>query len=234
MPPNQVEHDPAVDVARGLTGRDVKIGQIDLAHVGSAISVQAIVREENYSTPVEVGECLGVRGVYWALERCVATDSWCGREVAVEIAVSLGNTGLRCRIAAMSSVDTLKRVLGAMSGVRLAVLFGSAARRTAGLASDLDVGILLDRKTEPTSLLAVTLERAVGRPVDVIWLDAAPPLLRFEIARDGVVLVERSSHTWADFRAHAMIDWWDWAPTARMMHKVMAARLKEEAARGRS
>lgn len=135
-------------------------------------------------------------------------------------------------MAAMSAVDTLTRVLQTMPSVRLAVLFGSAARRTAGPANDLDVGILLDRGAEHSSALAVALERAVGGPVDVIWLDAAPPLLRFEIARDGLVLVERDSHAWADFRAHAMIDWWDWAPTARMMHTVMAARLQEEAARG--
>jgi hypothetical protein len=31
-----------------------------------------------------------------------------------------------------------------------------------------------------------------------------------------------------------MIDWWAWAPTARMMHRVMAERLREEAARGQA
>lgn len=82
--------------------------------------------------------------------------------------------------------------------------------------------------------LRVALERGAGRPVDIVRLDQAPPLLRFEIARHGVVLVARDAWTWAEFRAHAMIDWWDWAPTARMMHKVMAARLEEEAERGPS
>lgn len=47
-----------------------------------------------------------------------------------------------------------------------------------------------------------------------------------------MVLVARDSDVWADFRARAMIDWWDWAPTARMMHAAMTARLKEEARRG--
>jgi hypothetical protein len=42
----------------------------------------------------------------------------------------------------------------------------------------------------------------------------------------------RDPHGWADFRARAMIDWWDWAPTARMMHAVMSARLREEARHG--
>ena len=74
--------------------------------------------------------------------------------------------------------------------------------------------------------------RASGRRVDLVTLDDAPPLLRFEIARDGIVLVEREPHAWADFRARAMIDWWDWAPTARMMHSVMAERVRQEAGPG--
>lgn len=137
-------------------------------------------------------------------------------------------------MAAVSTVETLKRVLEKMPSVRLAVLFGSAARKTARLDSDVDVGILLEGEADPASPLAVALERATGRSVDVVWLDRAPPLLRLEIARNALVLVERDRHSWADFRARAMIDWWDWAPTARMMHKAMVARLKEEAQRGPS
>jgi predicted nucleotidyltransferase len=137
-------------------------------------------------------------------------------------------------MATMSTVAVLKKALEQVPSVRLAVLFGSAARRTAGRASDVDVGLLLGRETEPSSALAVALERAVGGPVDIIWLDTAPSLLRFEIARDGLVVVERESYAWADFRARAMIDWWDWEPTARMMHRVMIARLREEATRGPS
>jgi hypothetical protein len=82
--------------------------------------------------------------------------------------------------------------------------------------------------------LRVALERADGRTIDLVCLDLAPPLLRFEIARGGVVLVERDPHGWAEFRAHAMIDWWDWAPTARLMHRMMAARLRAEAEHGSS
>jgi hypothetical protein len=64
--------------------------------------------------------------------------------------------------------------------------------------------------------------------VDVVNLREAPPLLRFEIARDGVPLIESSPHAWADFRARAMVDWWDWAPTARAMYRAAAARLRSQ------
>jgi hypothetical protein len=78
----------------------------------------------------------------------------------------------------------------------------------------------------------VTLERATRRPVDLVVLDPAPPLLRFEIARRGTLVIEREPHAWAEFRAHAMIDWWDWSPTARIAHRAVATRLSEEARRG--
>jgi predicted nucleotidyltransferase len=135
---------------------------------------------------------------------------------------------------ASALIEPVKSVLRQLPGVRLAILFGSAARGTRRPHGDVDVGVSLDDGTQHLPTLAVALERATGRRVDLVPLDTAPPLLRFEMARDGVLLVEREPHLWADFRARAMIDWWDWAPTARMMHDVMTARLNEGAGRGPS
>jgi predicted nucleotidyltransferase len=117
--------------------------------------------------------------------------------------------------------------------VELAVIFGSVARGKSGRGSDVDLGILL--KNPSLDLLRrveVRMGRAAGRDVDVVSLDKAPPLLRFEIARDGRVLVERKAHAWVDFRARAMVDWWDWAPLARRIHAAAAARLRKQVARG--
>lgn len=116
--------------------------------------------------------------------------------------------------------------------MRLAVLFGSAARGGERASSDLDVGVQLEPRGPSLASLAVALSRAAGREVDLVSLDEAPPLLRFEIAREGVVLVERKPFAWADFRARAMIDWWDWAPTARIMHAAALARMREGLASG--
>ena len=134
--------------------------------------------------------------------------------------------------AAMPPWDTvLGRVLESQPDVRLAVLFGSTARATRRGDSDLDIGVL-GLPTAALRALQLTLERATGRTVDVIALETAPPLLRFEIARDGRVLVERTPHIWSDFAARAMVDWWDWAPMARRFHHAAAARLRAEVSRG--
>jgi predicted nucleotidyltransferase len=132
----------------------------------------------------------------------------------------------------MTAAETATRVLASVPSVELAVLFGSTARGTARAGSDLDIGVSGGLDVAALPALQVALERATGQEVSITLLDTAPPLLRFQIARDGIVLVERPPHAWARFRAQAMIDWWDWAPTAEMMHRTMSRRLREEAQRG--
>ncbi len=134
----------------------------------------------------------------------------------------------------MDPLETgLIEALKAFPEVELAVIFGSVARGDASPGSDVDIGV---RSRGPSrellSRLEVHLRRASQREVELVSLDDAPPLLRFEIARDGKLLMERRPHAWADFRARAMVDWWDWAPLARRIHAAAAARLKERVGRG--
>ena len=133
----------------------------------------------------------------------------------------------------MSTLDCLREQLAAIPAVRLAAAFGSVARGEERAGSDLDVALLLDPAADTAALrieIEATLGRAAGRAIDLVFLDAAPPLLRFEIARDGVLLLARASRDWVDFRTRAMIDWWDWAPTARSINDEALRRLRERVA----
>jgi uncharacterized protein len=151
-------------------------------------------------------------------------------------------------------IPAITRVIAAVPEARLAVLFGSAATGRERPESDIDIGVFGSAATgreRPESdidigvlvadiarvdlaELRVRLERETGRVVDLVDLGAAPPLLRMEIVRHGRVLLERPPGAWSLFSAHAMIDWWDWAPTAQMMRETAARRLREEAGRGSS
>jgi len=129
--------------------------------------------------------------------------------------------------------DRLRERLQALAPVRLAAVFGSTARGDARAGSDVDLALVL----EPDSPrhrrdVEAELAQAAGREVDFVYLDSAPPLLRFEVARDGVLLLERRPHDWSDFRARAMIDWWDWAPTARLIEAALIRRLREKTTGG--
>ena len=132
-----------------------------------------------------------------------------------------------------AALTALVHALEAEPSVRLAVLFGSGARGRLHARSDLDLGVI-GPTMEQLGMLQVHLSRAAGREVDLIALETAPPLLRFEIAKDGRVLIERDPHLWIDFKARAMIAWWDWAPTARLFYETAAARLRERALHGPS
>ena len=68
-------------------------------------------------------------------------------------------------------------------GASAVYFFGSTARGTAGSDSDVDIGLLLASPPGPTLEaqpfeVADALERALGRPVDVVVLNAAPVDLR--------------------------------------------------------
>jgi predicted nucleotidyltransferase len=131
--------------------------------------------------------------------------------------------------------DQLIEILETFPEVDLAVLFGSLARGTMSGESDIDLALRLKADTpDVRRRLGGALGRALGRDLDLVPLDASPPQLRFEIARDGIPLVERREHAWADFQSRAMIDWWDWAPIARRIHAAAVDRLREKAARGSS
>lgn len=130
-------------------------------------------------------------------------------------------------------LEALRQALEAQSAVQMAVLFGSRARGRSGTRSDVDLALRLEPDTvELLWQVVAAAGRAAGVEVDVVELDASPPLLRFQIARDGVVLVEREPRLWTRFKTRAMIDWWDWAPTARAIHGAYIRRLREQPAHG--
>ena len=127
-------------------------------------------------------------------------------------------------------IEALQRTAKALPDVDLLVLFGSRAGGSARAGSDVDVAVALNgRSADVRRAVEVALARAVRAPMDVSFLDTAPPQLRFEIARSGVSLFERTHGAWTRERARAMVDWWDWAPLARRIHDRAVARLRTEA-----
>ena len=140
---------------------------------------------------------------------------------AVQLRVSHATVALMATIT-----ERLRTMLASRDDIELAVLFGSAAQGEMDAASDLDLAVRWAR-TEPMDRkeLFADIERAFGRTVDVVDLDSAPPQLRFEIARHGAVIVERTEGRWSRERARAFIDWWDFRPIARTIHRAAIERL---------
>ena len=114
------------------------------------------------------------------------------------------------------------------SGVDLGVLFGSHATGRVRPGSDIDVALLLqDDSPDARRRAEVDLQRALGGNADVTFLADAPPQLRFEIARAGILAFERQPGLWGRERVRAMVDWGDWAPIARRIHAAGVERLRK-------
>jgi predicted nucleotidyltransferase len=98
---------------------------------------------------------------------------------------------------------------GGVPRLRLALLFGSTARGTERPDSDLDIAILPEDLAIPLSAelaLQARLESASGRPVDLVRIDRASPMLAWRIARDAIVLFSEPPAEATRFRARAAIE----------------------------
>jgi len=119
----------------------------------------------------------------------------------------------------------LAEALHGRQDVRLAILFGSAARGRDDAGSDVDVGViapdaeLLD--------LARLLSDAVGRQVDVARLEEASIPLTEQIVKDGVVVHQGVPHAEASFRTRALLMLETDGPWYRRMRDAWLARVSE-------
>jgi predicted nucleotidyltransferase len=97
-------------------------------------------------------------------------------------------------------LSTLRRALRTEPNIRLAVLYGSVARGDDTPDSDLDLLVSLGGDRADTAVkLAVRLERAVGRDVDVARLNRvrdSAPLLLLQSLDEGRVVLDRDGE-WA-------------------------------------
>jgi predicted nucleotidyltransferase len=96
-------------------------------------------------------------------------------------------------------IERALQVLRTRPGVRLAVLFGSAARGDGRASSDVDLLVHVRGGWRERAETAAALESALGRPVQLVDLDGAPSLLLADVLRDGRVLADRDGE-WRSLR----------------------------------
>ena len=96
----------------------------------------------------------------------------------------------------------VRDVLAGRADVRVAVLFGSEARGSSRLHSDIDLAV--DAPTVDLLALRTTLTATLGREVDLVSLaDATIPLLE-HLVRDGVVVHEGYAGAGALWRSRTL------------------------------
>ncbi|MFZ5471522.1 MAG: nucleotidyltransferase family protein [Myxococcota bacterium] len=126
------------------------------------------------------------------------------------------------------AVARLTEELAGRPDVRLAAVFGSAARGELSPKSDVDVALRLTRPVVGWELggLVADLSKAVGRRVDVVFLDdPLDILLKLEISK-GVQIAGRHED-WVEFRRAAFREWREWGPRWRRCTDARIKRLLE-------
>jgi len=107
--------------------------------------------------------------------------------------------------------------------VRFGYIFGSVARGRDHSDSDLDVAVHADRHLEADERfqLAGRLERIVGRPVDVLDLEAASPVMRMQVLEHGSLLLSDDAMALAEFEMYTPALYEDWKHLSRPFDEAL-------------
>jgi len=115
-------------------------------------------------------------------------------------------------------------------GLRLLVLFGSRARGDVYERSDWDLGYLADERFDLDGFRVEVTHLSRTDEVDLVDLDRASGVLRFEVASEANVLFEAVSHAFEDFWFQAVSFWCDMQPVLQAAHRDVLDRLAEKVA----
>jgi len=95
--------------------------------------------------------------------------------------------------------ERIRAILEAHDDILVAFVFGSATSGRERQDSDLDVGVAGPDPLSPSRKLAIMDELACsfGRPIDLVDLATAPPLLLRQVLTKGVIILKRDVSTYA-------------------------------------
>jgi len=126
----------------------------------------------------------------------------------------------------------LRDALEARPEVLEAYLFGSCARGGTGATSDVDVAAFFDeqmsaaeRRRRVLELTAELIGRLGRNDIDVVALNAAPPLLYHRVLRDGERLLARDLVATTRREGEALSRYCDWVPQLAKIEAAHRARM---------
>ena len=104
-------------------------------------------------------------------------------------------------------------------------VYGSVARGEARGTSDIDVAVLYAQEPPPTLdglglELGYTLERLLGKPVDLVILNRAPLDLIHRVLRDGVLVYDSDPSSRIRFEVQARNAYFDLLPYLRQYRRA--------------
>lgn len=122
----------------------------------------------------------------------------------------------------------MRNRLAKVPEIRLAYLFGSVARGAGRPNSDIDIAILCTSQCTARFLddLSEDLSAALHRPVDLVDLSVAPPLLAQEVVSAGTCVLACDVDERVAFETHTLHRYVDTAHLRRIQHEALRERIE--------
>lgn len=128
--------------------------------------------------------------------------------------------------------EKLTRLLSAKPYIRFAYLFGSHARGTAGVLSDIDIAVFFDEPAVPQNgiygcecELIPELEQALSCPVDLVVLNKTSNYLRYQVLKGGELLFCVSEESRIKFHEETMRIYLDFLPFRAVQNVYLKKRI---------
>lgn len=128
----------------------------------------------------------------------------------------------------------LRDLLADQDGLVAVYLFGSLAEGKAHPLSDVDIALLFDETLSPqqmferTLALGAMIEQVLPVAVDVIPLNRAGPLLRFQVIQKGRLVLERDRTQRCLFHMRTMNAYYDAKPYLDYQQNETIRRIREK------
>lgn len=128
--------------------------------------------------------------------------------------------------------EKIRDFLASLPEIEAVYVFGSVAKGTDTKKSDLDLGLLFaepapdcEQRFEWMLTLAATLEKIIGRPVDLVDLAVAPLILQSQVLKYGFLLYERHHRAHVEYEVNFRRKFFDFKPFWETYRRKMVADL---------
>jgi len=113
--------------------------------------------------------------------------------------------------------------------ILVAYLFGSYARGYETVQSDVDIAVLLSEVPEKLLEYYLHLERklaeALEKDVDLVFLNDAPPLLKYQVIKYGRLLFSRNERIRVMFEAKSLCEYLDFSRALKRYDECFMKRI---------
>lgn len=130
-------------------------------------------------------------------------------------------------------MDIAKRcrdILIEYDNIIFAYIFGSFVQNNLQVDSDIDIAIYLERDLDTDIYLKIKMDLldAIKREVDLVILNESPPLLKYEIYKNNILLFTRDRTIESNHKVKTLFQYNDMKKYLDLTYNKTIERLKEE------